>query len=403
MKLKIFTLTVLLSLTQLSFSQSWVVYNSSNSAMPYNNVKAIAFQQDSTAWIGIDNGGIMKLKNEVWEQVPTSQVAANSVVSDISVAPNNDVWITTQTVSGVIQYDNTNWHQHGFLFNYELSCVEIDQSGVVWIGNFGNGGLFKYENGVFTSYNQTNSGNPNDYVYGIGIISQEKRWVIGTHEIGLMIDTAWMVYPYLSTVPYAFKRSIAVENDSIVWIASSLGLIKYDNQAWTLYDTSNSGMLISNDLDAFPSIAIDDNGTKWIASDSGLIKFDGTDWTLFNTSNSGIPSNKVNTVEIAKDNKVWLGTDNGLAILDNTILTSTIHIAPQREIGLYPNPASDKISITNLPSNSQGNYSILNIFGQTIKEGRASNEIDIHELNSGVYFLMLNMESEQITLKFVKK
>lgn len=67
---------------------------------------------------------------------------------------------------------------------------------------------------------------------------------------------------------------------------------------------------------------------------------------------------------------------------------------------LFPNPASDTISISNLQSETE--YSIADISGKTIDSGKtASNDyIDISKLEVGIYFLRLS--SNEI-IRFIKK
>lgn len=68
-------------------------------------------------------------------------------------------------------------------------------------------------------------------------------------------------------------------------------------------------------------------------------------------------------------------------------------------IQLYPNPASNVISISGLTQ--ERNYSIINTLGQEVKEGKISNDqkINIAELNRGVYFIKLD---DSRTIKFIK-
>jgi hypothetical protein len=71
-------------------------------------------------------------------------------------------------------------------------------------------------------------------------------------------------------------------------------------------------------------------------------------------------------------------------------------------ISIYPNPANNKLYIE---SNNvqQANYSITNMFGQQIAEGKLITEIDITSLINGVYFLKITTASNATkTVKFIK-
>jgi len=97
-----------------------------------------------------------------------------------------------------------------------------------------------------------------------------------------------------------------VDRDECPWI------IKYDGSAWTVYNSTNSG-LVDNIIWA---VKVDSSGNLWIGTDGhSLIKFDGSTWTTYSTSNSGLPSNAVYSMAIDKQGNKWFGTYSGLAKL----------------------------------------------------------------------------------------
>ena len=46
------------------------------------------------------------------------------------------------------------------------------------------------------------------------------------------------------------------------------------------------------------AIAIDSNNNKWIGTNDGLVKFNNQDWIAFDTSNSKLPDNYVTSIAI---------------------------------------------------------------------------------------------------------
>lgn len=69
-------------------------------------------------------------------------------------------------------------------------------------------------------------------------------------------------------------------------------------------------------------------------------------------------------------------------------------------IKIYPNPASKHITLSGLKNRKS--FEIYNMLGAKIQEGNIFNneEIDIQDLNNGIYFLQFDNGS---TLKFIKK
>src|SRR5690625_2405847 len=74
-------------------------------------------------------------------------------------------------------------------------------------------------------------------------------------------------------------------------------------------------------------------------------------------------------------------------------------------VSLYPNPADNKIFIE-LETSESVEIEIFDLNGRKVKEGKTtafSNEIDISDLNSGVYFVKINSEGKTKTKKLIVK
>ncbi|WP_299134221.1 endonuclease [uncultured Tenacibaculum sp.] len=76
--------------------------------------------------------------------------------------------------------------------------------------------------------------------------------------------------------------------------------------------------------------------------------------------------------------------------------------APLFNADIYPNPASNSISIK-INDFRKANYRISNTLGLIIKKGRVSNSINVSDLNKGIYILDINDGNKSIIKKFIKK
>lgn len=103
-------------------------------------------------------------------------------------------------------------------------------------------------------------------------------------------------------------------NSGIVKIATTNGLSIFNGNDWTILNTSNG--LPDNHINCVQTNGI----ITWLGTDAGLVRFDGTNITVFNASNSPLPTNKVRTLLLASDGKLWVGTfsGGGLASFDGT-------------------------------------------------------------------------------------
>jgi len=73
-------------------------------------------------------------------------------------------------------------------------------------------------------------------------------------------------------------------------------------------------------------------------------------------------------------------------------------------VTLFPNPAEDTITISSeIPLDT---YRIYSVTGALVFEGKLENslqQIDVSQLNSGIYFLQLDSGDQRTTQKFIKK
>lgn len=78
------------------------------------------------------------------------------------------------------------------------------------------------------------------------------------------------------------------------------------SQTWINYDLKelNIEYIDLYDLD------LDSRGNLCLASLRGLIKFDGQNRTIFDSSNSDLPQNNLYSVEIDKEYNIWIGYDS---------------------------------------------------------------------------------------------
>ncbi|WP_420553192.1 endonuclease [Tenacibaculum aiptasiae] len=69
---------------------------------------------------------------------------------------------------------------------------------------------------------------------------------------------------------------------------------------------------------------------------------------------------------------------------------------------VYPNPSTDYI-VLKLADGREANYKITNYVGQTVMQGKINRQIDIRDLNTGMYIIEVNDNQRSFTKKFMKK
>ncbi|WP_452598301.1 reprolysin-like metallopeptidase, partial [Pontimicrobium sp. MEBiC01747] len=113
-------------------------------------------------------------------------------------------------------------------------------------------------------------------------------------------------------------------------------------------------------------------------------------------------------------NRVTGSTWQADIAIDNINLTASgtsrgedlIHVSESDTIldfSVYPNPVKGAVLYIKTQGDLQGNYTIVNMAGQTVIKGRLSNEINVRNLESGLYFINVNTKETVITKKFIKR
>lgn len=90
---------------------------------------------------------------------------------------------------------------------------------------------------------------------------------------------------------------------------------KQYNQEWRIYSLLEDAGLENNNI---MYIDFDDQSNAWLATSVGLVHYDGYRWTRYD-QHDGLPSNFVRCVKVTSNQRVFVGTDNGVVYFDNGI------------------------------------------------------------------------------------
>ena len=106
------------------------------------------------------------------------------------------------------------------------------------------------------------------------------------------------------------------------------------------------------------------------------------------------------------DNTLLIGT-HGNGMFETTVqgTLSTNDFTKTTDVYVYPNPTQDVLNFrsTTLDFSATVTYEIYNLTGKRILNGTLNNQkVDVRPLNSGVYFVNLNIGNTTQSLKFIK-
>lgn len=247
-------------------------FNSGNSPLPENTIRALAIAPDSALWVGTENG-LATLKNGTWTTIDTFE-------------------------------------------HLQIRAIAFDSAGHAWVGTFLHG-LWVQSNNGWTNYLPSNSDLPAEHIRTISFCPNGDAWV-GTIGGAIKISgAAWQTFSTSNTNWYGDNIGASYcDSNNEIWLGGvNNGLMHHTDTIWTIYHSSNSNLADNSilDLNGKP------NGDILIAFPTGGFSiFDGNlGWINYNTSNSYTPSNSFNHITIGNSGSIYLASlDRGLVVFN---------------------------------------------------------------------------------------
>jgi ligand-binding sensor domain-containing protein len=242
----------------------------------------------------------------------------------VSRASDGKLWVGTYggalvLEDGKFRLIGTN---EGLSHRMVMCLVEDPRTGDMWIGTMH--GLNRYSAGRITTYTQTDSGLPNNVVYGLDIMD-DTLWVATAAGLGArnLKTGSWSIYDQNNTVmhePWVYAVKGAKDRVFVgVWGG---GILEYELASGIFKEYRDPDRDPHFDLapDAGPVGDI----TSWIAWEDGILwqgtyfgmsRYDGSRWRTWQEKKSPLPSNFVNFIW-PRGRVAWVGTDRGLCVTD---------------------------------------------------------------------------------------
>ncbi|MBR5698570.1 MAG: hypothetical protein IKX44_08150 [Prevotella sp.] len=236
-------------------------------------------------------------------------------------------WFTTDTCLVEITATGRNVYMRSdYPFSEaDANLIKFDHKNRLWIAT--NKGLYMRDGESWTVFNKSNS-SLSEIVQSMAFDSNNRLWC-GTFGSGLFLfdGSKWTQYTTSnSQLPSDYVGFVAVDNDNVLWLNCrdpqypdkmgsefGLGLTRFDGSSWTTFNRNNSPL----PSDCFWDMQVDADNRKWIATagDVGLVCYDETAWTIYDADNSGIALNEVTkiTLDPSRD-LIWLTHSPGLGL-----------------------------------------------------------------------------------------
>lgn len=249
-----------------------------------------------------------------------------------SVVQDRDGFMWFATDDGLNKYDGYNFTIYRSKKGNTLSLLSnriidilADEQGNLWIGTSHGLNYFLREESHFLQIEPPLK--EAHYVRCLANFGSEQL-LLGTSEGLYQVDQREKAYQIKGLYPensYLFldKNITNISEDSagIIWISTTEGLYILENGAISKASTKGSHPLFSS-TEAFRDVMQDDSGNYWIATEStdeGVFQFDSEmnllrSFSKSETDKRTLIGNMVRTIEQLSDDKIWVGTYDGLSI-----------------------------------------------------------------------------------------
>ncbi|NPA36492.1 MAG: hypothetical protein GXO47_06550 [Chlorobi bacterium] len=285
-------------------------------------------------------------------------------VNKIAKDKNGDYWITSALYGlfriskegKITEFRNNPLDERSFPDN-RLHGIYCDNRGNIWVGGNNRGAIYIDLRGkpFTTVYSVPNRPSiPDNSVFELVEDVEGKIW-IGS-ERGLSVwnreDNSFEDVNY--DLPGEHVSGGAVwnmflEDGRYMWIATSVGAIRYDTRTKesTLYRKSNDeNSLVFDDVN---SIIKDDNGYIWLATVNGVSRLDTKTNTFYNYIADGSEGsiNHSQVWSLYKDSKsrIWLTTVNGFCLYEPASDKFITYRFPEGRDGILSNDISSMYEV----------------------------------------------------------
>lgn len=295
--------------------------------LPGYFITSIAFDNNGNAWIGTFKQGLIKYNSSetIVYNSSNSTIPESSVIWDIAVDSKNNVWIGCE---GLIKYDGNSFTYYNSsntaIPEDFVESIAIDSKDNIWFTScrFRQGGIVKYNGTNWTVYKPDNSALPVNSVKSIAIDNNDNIWlalseIVNNSYLVKISENTWTTYTGndLGFSPY-YLGNIQINSENLVcgavdYSLSSLG-INPGPQVF-IFNGKTSTQLKSENNSNINHITVDKDDNIWCITPSGYSVYNGETWFPDNSSFKDV---SVFAIEQSPDNKIWIGTGDGIYIND---------------------------------------------------------------------------------------
>ncbi len=346
----------------------------------------------------------------------TRENLSSSTVYDILQDTQGFVWMATE--DGLNRFDGINFkvyrnepgNSNTLPVNY-VTALHESTDGNIWIGT-SEGGLCYYDRQLDAIF-VYNPGGPELKGASITNLSADQQgniWVTGYGCLQIIDPKTKKLISQEKFLPIYKDLGTKVTNDFLqdrqknYWVSTSEGLYLYNKDLKFIRiikhtENNGAGLPAANIL----KIKEDKAGYIWVTTYNGIARISdaGSQVSIINNSSSPlkINSNIVFSLEVDQYNRLWIGTEEGLNVLDFKTESALSIVPDQRNPGSISGRSIRSIYITDKGSYWVGTFrNGVNLFDENLSNFKrvSYNAFDPYGLRSPVVTSLAAKNNEEI-------
>lgn len=390
---------------------------------PYDHITSMIEDTKGNLLLGYRNkivsydGQTLKLFNS-----GSSLALPSNVVSQISIDEQNNIWVASNITTNPIRFNPST--KETIITPHKARLLLMDKKKQMWIGGFSE--ISKYDGKTWTTIKSPSSAIKKmvfDIEDNLWLLSYKSYNVPKLTELFRFKDNTWETFSlklhindimpnpnngkevFLATtdgiLTYDGQTLVKLTSKSIeipdtinkiyadplgvLWVfpeKSENYLLKYDGKSWSKFILPEG--FIVDKSEASERFMVDSYGNLWSGTVKGLYKYDGKAVNFYNVKNSTLLNNDILTIQQAKNDKIWIGTQYGIAVLNNCKEVSPIITQqPLPQSVIEKNKATFEVVVSNVKDFqwqlSKDNGAIWNdiVSQDTLYQGQQSAKLNI--------------------------
>lgn len=319
------------------FSIDYIFHNSENpKSLVHNSIYSLYKDKDDIIWIGAYKNGVNYYHKNIirfnhfknYASQPTSLPFDD--VNRFAEDEKGNLWIGTNG-GGLLYFDREKGTFKRYRHDPEdpnsisadvIVSLLVTKDNNLWIGTY-HGGLSKFDGEEFTHYNTQSKAPyhlPDDNIWELFEDSKGNIW-IGTVGVGVLkLNPSTGEFRHYKpdesseTIDNSYVAAIEEDEFGRIWIGGNEGIdIIYPGNGKIVHFANEKGNGNSLPSNTVFSIFKDSQKRIWVATEEGLALYSNENFSSKITIGDGLPHHAVLTILEDNDNNLWLGTPNGLA------------------------------------------------------------------------------------------